>query len=469
MKDGPLYVRGGQTNTDEVVLRAGETVSFDTYFNALSCSSFACFTSVKTLVCRVRASGKTRCAVWHTDGSETRLLAEGTEKISCVLPEKGRVHLTVRAEGTGAVVRGAQWESEEDGKDVRLAVVICSYRREEYVKNTVAALTEHVRRTGGTYRVFVVDNGKTLRPEDVEGAELLVRKNLGGSGGFSAGMAEARKTGGFTHVVLLDDDVKFHAQIVDRIADFFSLTDRENVAVCGAMLRMDEENVLYELGGVWDGVRIRGVYQNMDVSVPENITFDTAKTDYGAWWCCAFPMENVEKNGLSMPFFIKTDDVEFGVRNGFKWAFLNGVAVWHEPFGKKYAPYLEYYVKRNELVTNCLTRDRSGGVMFGKLIRNIGGLAVRRRAAGIPYVFLAYRDFLTGTAFFGKTDGEAYNEELRSGRAIKKRSAFIVLLGAPFRVLSTGVRMLFSYGKARRDYIQNGRSLASLEAWEERW
>lgn len=80
---------------------------------------------------------------------------------------------------------------EEKKRNVSLAVVICTFKREEYVKSNVKSLCDFARRKEEDVTVYVIDNGQTLKSEDVEGALLFKNKNLGGSGGFTRGMIEA--------------------------------------------------------------------------------------------------------------------------------------------------------------------------------------------------------------------------------------------------------------------------------------
>ncbi len=60
-----------------------------------------------------------------------------------------------------------------------------------------------------------------------------------------------------------------------------------------------------------------------------NVEVDQA---YGAWWYSCIPVKAIEKNGLPMPFFIRCDDVEFGMRNKPVYMTMNCICVWHASF-----------------------------------------------------------------------------------------------------------------------------------------
>lgn len=58
-----------------------------------------------------------------------------------------------------------------------------------------------------------------------------------------------------------------------------------------------------------------------------------------------------------MPFFIKGDDVEYGMRAAEELILMSGIAVWHQDFAGKYTGILEYYIKRNLAIVSSLWCD----------------------------------------------------------------------------------------------------------------
>ena len=306
---------------------------------------------------------------------------------------------------------------EEKKRNVSLAVVICTFKREEYVKSNVKSLCDFAKRNKEDVIVYVIDNGQTLKSEDVEGAILFSNKNLGGSGGFTRGMIEAYRAQKHTHVLLMDDDISFSPEIVARTMRFLEYANCENAAIGGSMLREDKPEILYELGGRWNGDRLSGFYSNLDLSEKSSLLFDRQdKPDYCAWWYCCMPIGVIDRHGLPLPLFIKNDDVEYGMRcKELDWTFLNGVGVYHSPFEAKYNASLEYYIRRNELISNCYTTKRSGLKFFCKLVRCVGIQLVQQRYFAIPYSLKGYDDFLKGASYLASHDAEKLNFELRKG------------------------------------------------------
>lgn len=128
------------------------------------------------------------------------------------------------------------------------------------------------------------------------------------------------------------------------------------------------------------------------------------------------PIGVIDRHGLPLPLFIKNDDVEYGMRcKELEWTFLNGVGVYHSPFEAKYNASLEYYIRRNELISNCYTTKRSGLKFFCKLVRCVGIQLVQQRYFAIPYSLKGYDDFLKGAEYLYALDAEKVNADLRKG------------------------------------------------------
>ncbi len=400
LKDGPLYVKG-------------DGLSFCSYFGALSCEEIALFTDIRRLTARIETTGESELFLWHLFGS-ARLLASkkgtGRVEIEFPLPEKGMLYLTVRT--SGKVTGGGYYVAEPQKNKVSVAVVICTYHREEYVKRNVEKLVGCDKGIAG---VYVVDNGRTLEEGDLPGANLIPSRNFGGSGGFCRGMAEVAREKKFTHLLLMDDDITFETESIKRIVSFLTyLKDPDATGIGSSMLIEEQPTVQYELGGKWDGDRLRGLKRGIDLSTTKGLVANAGHidADYAAWWCCCLPVSAIEKVGYPLPLFIKNDDVEYGIRSGLKWAFPSGVGVWHTSFERKYSPALEYYIKRNELIVDCLTREKKAALK--KLLRSVALQLVQQRYFVIPYILKGYEDFLKGPIYLAEVDGEMLNAAILS-------------------------------------------------------
>ena len=210
--------------------------------------------------------------------------------------------------------------------------------------------------------------------------------------------------------------------------------------------------------------RGRGLDLSSRMALMEN-TRDT-NVQYNAWWYCCLPLSAVSRYGLPLPLFIKIDDVEYGLRLNADVVCMNGIGVWHMPFSDKYAPYLEYYIKRNELVVSAIY-DNKGGVISGiyKLFRAVGKAVLTGKLKMMDFIINAYEDFLKGPEFFLKTDGEKMHHQLlRENAAEVKRNASDIL-AVPLRVISLIIRFTRRYSTVQKAYRQCLPELTSMDFW----
>ena len=56
---------------------------------------------------------------------------------------------------------------------------------------------------------------------------LVPNRNCGGAGGFTRGMIEALKDPGFTHVILMDDDIVLNPEVLTKTMLFLSSVKKE--------------------------------------------------------------------------------------------------------------------------------------------------------------------------------------------------------------------------------------------------
>ena len=63
--------------------------------------------------------------------------------------------------------------------------------------------------------------------------------------------------------------------------------------------------------------------------------------DYGGWWFFAFAIKDVEH--YPFPFFVRGDDITFGLMNKFNICTMLGISVWGDDFSLKSGP-MTYYL-----------------------------------------------------------------------------------------------------------------------------
>lgn len=244
----------------------------------------------------------------------------------------------------------------ENVSDVNCAIIFCTYKREKYIIKNVNYLLENLKNNADfKCQIIVIDNAKTLSQKDFNDNVILIENNnTGGSGGFKRGMEESAKIGGFTHFILMDDDVEIDFVSIQKLLNFlrFLKPEYRELAVAGSMLYMDKPTFQFEAGGHFESDGKQKPFGHfLDLSKAENLILNEQENDinYGGWWFMCIPFKYIAEGNYPLPFFLKYDDVEYALRCGLKIITLNGVGVWHEKFETKYNSASEYYNTRNYL------------------------------------------------------------------------------------------------------------------------
>lgn len=356
-------------------LNKGGIVSFDTYFNAFSVDSWKEYTKVRSIGAGFKLKGSFKINIYNIDklGETKTVLSQKIinnkifEEITVldnfdISPYTGIIYLEIEAlENLCQISKGYFSTLTESDTNVKIAVVICTYKRENYVYKNMKLLENNLLEQSGhedKLEVFIIDNGNTLEKFDSNIIHLIPNKNAGGSGGFARGMLEVlQQQHKFSHIILMDDDVLFEPEILERTWSFLSVVNQKDICLGSSMLRLDKKYIQHERGAYWN--KDKGfipVKSNMDLRKLKDTLFNEIDEyiDYSAWWFFCFPVNAIKDYGLPYPFFIRMDDVEFCKRIKHKIIILNGICVWHEPFENKHSPSIEYYFFRNSMIFNSL-------------------------------------------------------------------------------------------------------------------
>ncbi|MFM2062288.1 MAG: hypothetical protein RLZZ507_1958 [Cyanobacteriota bacterium] len=356
-------------------LNQGGVVSFDTYFNAFYVDSWKEYTRVRTIGASLTLKGNFKITIYNIDrlGETKTVLAQKIinnnkiEKITVlenfdISTYTGMIYLEIEAlESMCQISTGYFCTFTEADTKIKIAVVICTYKRETYVYKNMKLLEESClkqRDYENIIEVFIIDNGNTLEQFDSPIIHVIPNKNAGGSGGFARGMLEVlQQQHEFSHTILMDDDILFDPEILQRIWNFLSLSNQKDICLGSSMLRLDKKYIQHEKGAYWN--KNQGfvpVKPNMDLRELKETLFNEVDEyiDYSGWWFFCFPVNTIKDYGLPYPFFIKIDDVEFCRRIDKKIIILNGICVWHEPFENKKNPSIEYYFFRNSMIYHSL-------------------------------------------------------------------------------------------------------------------
>ena len=420
-----LYFRGGTESEGRITLKSGERLSFDTYFNSFTYTKYQQYTTIDAITFRGTVKGHARVSLCTYDGKEEITVASTQAQDSfalnasfSTLSKEAYLYPVIEAMDETIFLEGEYW-SDAEGTSPSCAIAICTYRREEYLKNNLKILKES--RIPYIDHIIVVDNGGTVEKDMLDGdrVSLFPNPNYGGSAGFTRGIIEAKRAG-HTHVILMDDDIVIYPEALERMTVFLSLLAPayKNAHISAAMLPTSCLYLQHEKGARWDGSHIESIHTKLDVrscdALIENLS--DGPIGYGAWWCFCLPLSDVEEFGLPLPLFIKFDDVEYGIRccKNAPIVTMSGIAVAHADFDGKYNMHLEYYTIRNQLI--MLASHRMQGT-FGCILRLMKVTAKHiflYRYSAMPILLRAFEDFLKGADFLMTQDAEKLNRSVMS-------------------------------------------------------
>lgn len=355
----------------------GGVVKFDTYFNGFYLDNWKAYTRVTHLSACINLKGSFKISIHNIDifGEAKSLILQQlvvTKDLEIVsildnldLSDRtGMIYIEAEALDDRCEIAGGYYYACAAQKtDIKLAIVICTYKRESYVNKNIQLLQDVLLEQENwqdKLEVFIIDNGQTLGEFEHPSIHTIPNKNAGGSGGFARGTIEVLKQQrGFTHIILMDDDIVFDPLVIERLWNFLSLADRDNLCFGGSMLRLDKKYIQHERGSRWDKDRgFIGVKRNLDLRELKTTLFNELNEhiDYSAWWFFCLPIDSIDRHGLPYPFFIRFDDVEFCLRiqANYKIVLLNSICVWHEPFEHRHSAITEYYYIRNYLIFNSI-------------------------------------------------------------------------------------------------------------------
>ncbi len=463
-------------------------VRFDTYFNAFFYGAYAEYTHVKRVRVCTRTTGTLQIRLLSVDKqnretllteldvSGDRTTTELPKYALADLPPNGALFLEVTAHAAPARLHSGWYEAGADCRPVRIAAVICTYRREAYVYRNLRNVREKILENRDCpacddIDVLVIDNGKTIQPEEHPHISIFPNKNCGGSGGFTRGMLEAfQKRDRYSHVLLMDDDISFEPEVLVRTVQFLKAARPTEWPLCigGQMLLENHPTVQFEAGSSYLNGRLSPNGHGADLSDRETLLANSQipSVQYNAWWYCCLPLAAIEKCGFPLPLFIKTDDVEYGLRLQPQVVLLNGIGVWHTAFSDKYSPYLEYYIKRNELIVSAI--HGSGAGVFPslkKLIRTSGRAWLAGEPRVIHFAARACLDFLRGPDFLLQTDGEALHIRLMAEGKAVPQSRTAALFTETLRLFPALLQMIVRYRSVRGAYQTRWRELTTETFW----
>ncbi len=450
-----MMYRGDRFGYDNIesahTLRVRNFVEFFTYFNSFSLGKWQKYTNIGNVSLNLNVKGHFSIRLFghYMEGSEIE--KEMFEPKEFYFTEKTEISLPI-PKGIKSTVIGFQidildfqdgedrpafylydgnWSTVIDSRlinDIRIALTTVTFKKEDFITRNMGILERELFYTDepakNHIKVRIIDNGRTLDPEDFECdyIELVQNDNTGGSGGYTRGIIEAINDTNYnpTHVLLMDDDVMVLPESFIRTYTLLAVLKKEydDRYVSGAMLFYEQMNIQHEdVGFVHDdgayGPNKPGMAMHIWDSVLRNdqdITYH--KNSYAGWWYCCVPVKKIDREHLPLPLFIRGDDVEFSLANNAEFISLNGICIWHKGFTTKFNAALELYqVHRNSLIiqsTSGICKDinfigRIDGFFWKELCR----LAYNN----CELLLDAIEEYCKGPAFLYEPDGERLMKE----------------------------------------------------------
>ncbi|MBE6879427.1 MAG: glycosyltransferase family 2 protein [Ruminococcaceae bacterium] len=420
------------------IIRKYDVVDFAFYFNTLQLKNWKTHTYAENFKLKLTFKGK--AVVEFTEfyrnskninrGILKREVIESDSKTDIVIdiPEtdKTLVSFTITALEDFFLYEGSYVAEveEENIRDVRISLASTTFRKEAYIKKNIQLLKENVFCEESDIKddlfVHIIDNGRTLDPEefDCENLKIYPNANVGGAGGFTRGMIEALAMPNKPdYVLLMDDDVLIMSESLFRTFYLLRILKPEYHShfVSGAMFDYDIREKQYEdvgyvhandasYGPLKDRLDMNGIEALLN---NEEMANRSQNHSYAGWWYCCIPVHKIEENGLPLPVFIRGDDVEFSIRNKAQFLTLNGISIWHVGFAGKFNAAMELYqVHRNSFVIQA-SSDICKDIDFLKRIKTLFWKEITRFAYNNAEQLIdSVDDFLKGPEFLKTLNGE---------------------------------------------------------------
>ena len=409
------------------------------FFNAFPAAYWRRWTSVKTVRFEATVQGNSKISVFRSTGrgliypvsTKTTTASESETRVCIDVPMTGLMdggYFWFDAESLdGSVtIADATWSVPREARTAKhettLSIAITTFNRASYCMDQLRTIAGASALRERLDTVYCTDQGSDLVKDQKDFDEVadnlgeqltyIQQANLGGSGGFSRGMYETAKAGDSDFVLLLDDDAISEPESILRAIQFSDYTVRP-VLVGGGMFHLDNRTMLYTQGERINAQRMwmypsKSMGYNHDFSVePLRDSPDRHQRideDFNGWWMCLIPISVVKKIGLSMPVFIKFDDIEYGLRAkkaGFPTVCLPGVAVWHQAWHDKdpARSWEEYFTERNRWLAALLTYPDKAPRMLMETMYGDASLGLRFVYSAMALHHMALRDILRGPQY----------------------------------------------------------------------
>lgn len=471
-----LYIKGNLLDIKDasICLKKNQTLDFATYFNLFSARKWKIYTSIRDVRIQLHIRGNYKITVYEVSQQQKRELYSetGHDDYQKDIPLKpcqaNFITFTLTALEEGVQFWGGAYYGQfEDVQNTEIGIIICTFKREEYVKRNLKTL-QGLMQENPHFHVMVIDNGQTLPEICNEQLQVIHNRNYGGSGGFTRGLMEQVNQGTNNYVLMMDDDILIETSSLERVYALCQHIKNQYAQqmIAGSMMSMDEPTIQYENTAYWGKVRLHSLGQGFDLIAIEDLIkndqLPLKQNKYAAWWFCCIPMVVVRKNGYPLPNFIKGDDMEYGIRNRRDIITMNGIGVWHEAFAKKMSPVVNYYSDRNMLILNEFADGCGRGTAFFSMIARLGRRILRGDTVGIRIFELAVRDYISGYEGITSIGADDKMEQVKAYKGRKHVSASV------FFTMIQIMKIFINYRMLHEKYVRfRDNQLQSQNFWKE--
>ncbi len=433
----------GYLNPDNATLTlgCGQTVDFNTYLNACSYRKWAEYTCAGVLKlyldiegeCSIRFTGYSRelGSVCRRDYECINKNEPGRTIIKYQFPENNEqmngFELSAKDK---CIIYGGYYTVECDEaeiNDINLSIATTTCKKEDFIKKNVQLIKDEIINKGEEISqhlfIHVVDNGRTLSEEDIVGEHVYLHpnSNAGGAGGFARGMIESlHQEPEATHVLLMDDDVLILPESLRRTYHLLKLMKDEykDAFISGAMLYYEEPYRQHEdIGTVtpecfFMPLKPQFDHREIENNLANEDVFLRQPNEYAGWWYCCIPVPMIKKNGLPLPMFIRCDDMEYSLRCHARILTMNGIAIWHMGFVRKYNAAFDKYQQCRNLLIDKASSDIMKDVDVETFVhRSFRMQMLKYNYDAAELVVRGFEDYIKGPDFLKEDRGEQIVKE----------------------------------------------------------
>ncbi|MCI1833717.1 MAG: glycosyltransferase [Bifidobacterium tibiigranuli] len=418
------------------LLRAG-VFDFTTYFNSLSVAKLLKYTIAEDFTLHVELKGAA-CEVQQmmgdafaahsipVDGSAQQVAAS-EEWQSVDLPlhvDENMVIVGFSITTQGRVeIRNGFYGVDYAGelRDVELALSTTTFKKESYIINNVNLVRRHILESedeiASHFHMYVIDNGRTLDAVALsgDGVQVIGNDNVGGAGGFTRGMLTVmEQVPAATNILLMDDDVAVSPESIRRTYNLLRLLNDEysEAMISGAMINFESgENQWEDVGHMTPEGTFAACKPPLHLTKFEDLIYNETFTPtstmrenmYAAWWYCCIPITVIKRNKLPLPFFVRCDDAEYGIRCKTHFITMNGLCIWHLSFFERYNAAVErYQTTRNTMIAQAMCDMAPGSDFMHELKKNVRLELKKFGYENAELCLDAFEDFLKGPRFFSE-------------------------------------------------------------------